>query len=304
MITLNTNKSIVRLDGWDDLIGRPGFSTNLDPAEHDLDAIIGRYNISDRVRCGLSNCHTLHAKGYLVSTKSGRETNIGKDCGKTYFGADFEILAKQFERMSKEQDNRAFLSNFSFNVEELDNNLQALRGGQRGADWVYKHSRCLIDPNSRVPVEVVRAITKLVKTKSNGFSVQREATEKEAETMEVLQGRPLSRPQYVDEVVAVIRGLEVLYGENDLRQLLVIDVEELLKKFRTLAIDELTFEQLAFWRKWAVSVERSLETAKLAISYGQSLLTRDNLAPLLLLPSLERGAERALFQEYLAAITA
>ncbi|MFC6523078.1 hypothetical protein ACFQAT_28340 [Undibacterium arcticum] len=169
MITINTNKSVVRLDGWDDLIGRAGFSTNLDPAEHDLDAIIGRYNIGERVRCGLSNCHTLHAKGYLVSTKSGRETNIGKDCGKAYFGVDFENLAKQFERMSTEQDNRELLSNFSFNVEELDTKIRTLRHGQRGADWVNKHSRCLIDPNSRVPVEVVRAVTKLVKANANEF---------------------------------------------------------------------------------------------------------------------------------------
>lgn len=304
MITLNTNKSVVRLDGWDDLVGRAGFSTNLDPAEHDLDAIIGRYNIGERVRCGLSNCHTLHAKGYLVSTKSGRETNIGKDCGKTYFGVDFENLAKQFERMSAEQDNREFLSNFSFNIEDLDNKIHELRCGQRGADWVNKHGRCLIDPSPRVPLEVVRAITRLVKSKSNQFSVEREATEREVEAMETAQRKTLDRPQYVDEVVAVIHGLDALYAESDLRTILVLGVEEPLKKFRTLIIDELTFEQLVYWKKWAVTVEGSLESATFATAAGVVLLTRENLSPLLQLPTLAKGVDRALFQTYLDAITA
>ena len=93
MIVLNTGKELVRLESWADIEGRPGYSDNLDPSQHKLSAILGQYAFSAQIRCGLSNCHTPHHRGYLVVTQSGRETNIGKDCGKTYFGVDFEALA-------------------------------------------------------------------------------------------------------------------------------------------------------------------------------------------------------------------
>ncbi len=106
MITLNSDRGLVQIDSWTDIETRPGFVKDLDPTAHKLKSIIGRYVFSDRIRCGLSNCHTPHAKGYIVVTEDGHETNIGKDCGKTYFGVDFEILSGQFERDLAASQNR------------------------------------------------------------------------------------------------------------------------------------------------------------------------------------------------------
>lgn len=78
MITLNTDKGLIRIEAWEDVESRPGFVKNLDPTKHELASIIGRYILKEPIRCGLSNCHTPHAKGYIVTTKEGHETNIGK----------------------------------------------------------------------------------------------------------------------------------------------------------------------------------------------------------------------------------
>ena len=82
MIVLNTDKGLVTIKDWTDIVERPGFSSNLNPNEHTLKAILGRYVFHERIPCGLSDCHTPHGKGYVVSTVSGRETNIGQDCGR------------------------------------------------------------------------------------------------------------------------------------------------------------------------------------------------------------------------------
>lgn len=81
MIAINTAKGPFKVESWEDVLERPGFTLDLDPNLHKLDSVIGRYVFGDMVRCGLSNCHTPHTRGYIVATKSGRETNIGTDCG-------------------------------------------------------------------------------------------------------------------------------------------------------------------------------------------------------------------------------
>lgn len=206
MITLNTNKGLIRIEVWDEIESRLGFVKNLNPAEHKLDSIIGRYIFKDKIRCGLSNCHTPHAKGYIVATKDGHETNIGKDCGKTYFGVDFETLSRKFDRDITEAENREKLWSFSFQLEELENKINQLRESNKGADWVHKNSRPLVIPNKGCPEEVVRRISSMIKARINVLSTQREATAQEIERLETLENRKLQRPYYVDEPIAEIAG--------------------------------------------------------------------------------------------------
>jgi hypothetical protein len=106
VITISTNKGLVKISTWEDVLHRAHFTSDLNPEEHELDTILGKYVFQDKVRCGLSNCHTLHGRGYLVTTKTGRETNIGKDCGKNYFGLEFEEAAKRFEADFAAHENR------------------------------------------------------------------------------------------------------------------------------------------------------------------------------------------------------
>jgi hypothetical protein len=300
VITLNTNKGLIKIEGWDEIESRPGFVKNLNPAKHTLDSIIGRYIFKEKILCGLSNCHRPHAKGYIVATKDGHETNIGKDCGKTYFGVDFETLTKKFDRYIAESENRERLWSFSFQVEEFESRIIELRNGQKGADWIRKHILPLVGQSSGCPVEVVRRIASMIKAGTSLLTIDRVATEAEIQNLEVSQDRKLPRPQYIDEPIAEIVGVQALYPENDLRRLLILDLQENIKAFREKDIDTLSFEDLMYWAKWVASVENTIEKARDVISLAHTLLTQANLEPFTKILSTEK--DKALFRAYIKTL--
>lgn len=297
MITLNSEQGLINVENWEDIVARPGFITNLNPSDHQLESIIGRYLFKEKIRCGLSNCHTPHAKGYIVKTKGGQSTNIGKDCGKKYFGVDFEDLSKKFDRDIKEKEYREQLYSFSFQIEDLERTTSDLRKKEHGADWVYKKTRPLVFSGKGCPEVIVRRISTMIKTGTNFLSVQREATQMEIETLEAMQNRKVPRPHFVEEPVAEIGGIQTLYSEYDLKELLVRDLEENLQAFKSKDIDSLSFDELRHWSKWINSVENILEKATKAVSLGNTLLSRGNLEPFSQI--LSTRDDVALFRSFL-----
>lgn len=297
MIVLNSEKELIKVENWEDILDRPGFTNDLDPNAHTLNAIIGRYAFRDKIRCGLTNCHTPHAKGYIVVTKDGHETNIGKDCGRTYFGVDFETLSAKFDRDITEKENRDKLWSFTFRLEELRKQIGALRKQANGADWINRNSKSLVGPSNDLPMEIVRRIASMVKSRQPILFTQREATAKEVESLEVMHGRKVSLPHYVDEPIAEIAGLDALYPENNLRDLLVIELEEQIKTFDEEDIDSMSYERLRKWARWIGTIEGTLERATQVIESGRRLLKSENLQPLETM--LRDKVDITLFRQYL-----
>jgi hypothetical protein len=138
MITLNSDKGLVLVESWDDVTTRPGFDGNLDPTAVELESILGSYVFRDYITCGLTSCRQPHGKGYLVKAKNGRETNIGKDCGKNHFGVDFETLRKTYDRDLLNATRRQRLGEIQNRAQHYLDTIDQLRHGQIGADWVYR----------------------------------------------------------------------------------------------------------------------------------------------------------------------
>lgn len=297
MITLNSDKGLVKIENWEDIEQLPGFVTDMNPSDHKLEEIIGRYAFQDKIKCGLSNCRTPHGKGYIARTKDGRSTNIGKDCGKKYFGVEFEALSKKFERYVTESENRDRLWSFSFQLDELEQKLGDFRHQKRGADWVYKKSRPLVSLGGDCPNEIVHRISAMVKARTITLNLQRQATESEIETLEAMQGRKVQRPHILDEPIADIAGLQVLYPENNLRELLVTDLDTNIKSFKSKNIDSLTFEELRHWTKWVGSIENTIEKAENSVVLGNNLLSKNNLDPFARL--LSKREDLSLFNSFL-----
>jgi hypothetical protein len=300
VITLNSEQGLINVESWEDIENRPGFITNLNPSEHQLESIIGRYLFKEKIRCGLSNCHTPHAKGYIVKTKGGQSTNIGKDCGKKYFGVDFEELSKKFDRDIKEKEYREQLYSFSFQIEELERTICDLRKKERGADWVYKKTRPLVSTGKDCPEVIVRQLSKMLRAGTNILSVQREATHEEIQTLEAMQNRKVLHPHFVEDPIAEIVGIQTLYPENDLKELLVRELEENLQVFKSKDIDTLSFDELRHWSKWVNSVENILEKSTIAVSLGNTLLSRSNLEPFNQI--LMQRNDIVLFRSYLKGL--
>jgi len=300
MIVLNEEKELVRVETWEEITERPGFTDNLDPNAHELSKIIGQYAFQNMIRCGLSNCHTPHSRGYLVATKLGQETNIGKDCGKNYFGVDFVDMAAQFDRDMRDKEARERLWSFTFKLDELKGTIKALREGDRGADWVHRTSRPLVESGKQVPIVVIRHIATMLKTGTSTLQIDREATPREYEMEEARLGRSVKRPLVVSDKVADIQGIEALDQANDLRQILILDLEENIKSFEPLNIDTMTSKELLKWSKWTGTLEQRLDTAHRSLEIGHVLLKRTNLAPFMQV--VEDEDERKSFTKYLNSL--
>ncbi len=300
MIILNVAKELIEVGDWASIESRPGFRKDLDPDEHSLETIIGRYQFKDRIRCGLSNCRTPHERGYIVVTKSGLETNIGKDCGSKYFGVDFETLSRQFDRDITEKKNRDALNAFLARIGELKERVRNLRGGERGADWVHKKIQPLLGVAVGVPSPVTRALTNLTKDGASLFSVAREASAEETAQEEARLGTTLPRPYYIEEPIAEIQGVEALEEQNDLRKILVLQLEQELQRLEGEHVDAMSYEQLDRWARWVGTVEAILDRASRAVASGRRLLQSENLAPLRRLLTDQREVDE--FRAYLKTL--
>lgn len=282
MITLNTDKGIVKVDDWNEIISRPGFDGDLNPKNHKLDTIIGNYYFGDKVPCGLSSCHTPHSKGYLVSTSSGLETNIGKDCGKKYFGVDFETLSKRFDNDLKQSNYRESLWAFKHQFENYSNRIDSLRKGNKerlGADELNKRLSVFKRSNGGLPKSVQKKISGMIRAKDNAIRKQRVATAKEFEFEKIrLNNHSLEWPFYIEEKVSELVCIDCLYKENDLRTLVIIDIEEGLRKFSGIDIDELSFSELKYWSKWKGGIDSKIDRAEKVVIRGNDFIREDNLS--------------------------
>tara|TARA_R110001599_G_C12182914_1_gene654219 strand:+ start:399 stop:1304 length:906 start_codon:yes stop_codon:yes gene_type:complete len=280
MITLNSDRGFVKVESWKDIEELAGFTINLDPKKHELKEIIGRYIFKDYIKCGLSNCHTPHGKGYIVSTKSGPVTNIGHNCGKNHFDIEFDQLSKSFERDIALHNYRenigSFLITSSFYKEEVDN----IREGELGADNLFKKSQLLTRKTSGCPDYVVTHILKMVRSRNPNLIRVREASESETEELEAIQNKKLPRPYHIEENIGELKGLPFLYDENNLRKLIVVDLNEGLKFLSDLDIDNGDFKELKYWSSWCSDVERKIENIKSIVQTGITLLNKNNLLQL------------------------
>ena len=207
MIILNTERGFVEVESWEDIKSLAGFVKNLDPAEHELEAVIGFYTFKYKVNCALTTCHQPHMNGFIVKTKNGILTNIGKDCGKTHFGVEFEVLIKQLDRAYKESENRKKLDSFNSQVESVEKNISELRHQAKGADWVYNNSIKLISLGSDCNKIVVRKIEEMFKARVSTLTLSTEATEEEIQIVEASQSRKIQRPYILTKNIAEIAGL-------------------------------------------------------------------------------------------------
>lgn len=280
MITLNRERGFEDIESWEEILQLPGFTIDLDPEKEELKEIIGRYSFKDKIVCGLSTCHQPHGRGYIVTTKSGWVTNIGNICGKNHFGVKFDEFSKVFVQALTDHQNRQAITSFLFQLEGHVEDVSTLRGGEKGADWVYRTSRALVDRNHGCPDILVSEVGKMIRARDGSIRVPRIATEEEAREKEVIAGKTLPRPQYVEEQKGHLRGIKCLYHEYDIRKILVLDVEPKLAELADFDVDTATSKELRFWAKWCQELEEKLEQVRTAVKSGRVLLSRENLVQL------------------------
>jgi hypothetical protein len=299
MITLNTDKGLVRLQSWADVEARPGFTPNIDPRTAKLDRIIGSYALTPFQPCGLSTCHTPHGKGYLVTTTDGHETNIGKDCGKKYFDVEFKRLAKAYDREERSSRRRETLTALQHQIPTIEDRIAGLMDGPTGAKWISKRTKCLTDPMKGLPPSIIAIIGGVIRRRNGTLTKTRLATAQELERMRVQRQRLQEGENYVEEIVGQLDGISVLYKENDLRRLLVTDMEN-LSVVKGLDVDDLKDKALRDLAKWSESIEPTLAQAEESIAAGRRLLTQANIRQLLAF--IPKREDQRVLQAFIAEL--
>jgi hypothetical protein len=124
------DRELIRFTHPDEWQGRAGFRRLLSVTERDLAHFVGGYNLSKELyqRCGLCHggkpCNQKHGHGFVVATREGLETQVGKDCGLRHLGAKFEELERLFTAATNTEDLKKRMRELTSRQGELLNRTQ------------------------------------------------------------------------------------------------------------------------------------------------------------------------------------
>lgn len=310
MITLNSERGFVQVENWEEVLGLPGFTTDIDHTKKKLISIIGRYLLADKVHCGLASCRTPHGRGFIVTVDGEEITNIGKDCGKTHFGVDFVTLSRSFIRDAVNAERREALTAFQLSIPNLRDYINDLRTTKRG-DWIFKTLQLFRSPNN-CPKKIRDTLSTMVRERHGRLMKERQETESEAAAREAMklqsreadqddeEARKPRRLSVLDQI-ALIEGLPILYPEHDLRNLLVCDVLPQLLIIESLTVAGLSDAQLRDHARWIGSKDEKIARAERAIAEGVKFLRRPNLTPFMQL--LDHRSDRQAFSRLLGLLS-
>lgn len=307
MITLNNDKGLVRIESWEDVETRPGFTKDIDPKAIKLKAIIGSYAFADHIPCGLSSCHQPHGHGYLVVTHDGRETNIGKDCGRKFFSVDFVTMQKMFDRELKASLNREHLWSIKNRLPSIRIEIAKLKQGQFGASWMHSQIVQLLGQSGSLPRSITNAVNEAVR--SNGaLKIQRALTKEERKIRGVaadvtgLEHRRTRTEQFTIEQIGQIDGYTSLMNENSLRGILVDKLEPFITALDAVDLDSLSRKELNALYRAGSDFDILLQRLKNAIADGTRLLQKDNIAQLLAFAT--NNGDRRAVQTFIGGLPA
>lgn len=108
-----------------EILERPNYFSELAIESSGLSHIVGifQFEEKDAFLCGLNGCGQRHWNGLVISTKCGRETHCGLDCGKREFPEDFEAKQALFNNALRVHESRETISNLKKASAELISSL-------------------------------------------------------------------------------------------------------------------------------------------------------------------------------------
>lgn len=207
---------------------RPGFVAPLDHKQHALKEVLSNYYFEREIPCGLKACRQGHKSGFLVLTESGTETNIGHNCGKSHFGEEVFVLARDTYAKLRE---RADLVKVAHDLQaeipaickQVDDVAFTRKYSGRWVTSVRKEIYALIGP-------VLDSLEMREKRREYVVTESRERTEKEIESL-MAGNRALTRVAARYEQVGVGSLSSMPWITFDFRKRLIVDLQGPLQAF-------------------------------------------------------------------------
>lgn len=301
MITLNSDKGLVRIECWEDVVTRPGFLAQVDPRTVKLKEIIGSYSFRMSIPCGLSTCRQPHENGFLVVTEQGFETNIGNVCGRRNFSVEFSQLRKIYMALTAAARRREILTAIKHRASSIRAELDGMKSGPRGASWQHSCVSKLLGRVTALPQPIVNAVREAVRRGGGRLTIQRAATAAERSRQAVathIAGLEMkARTDFFVEVeVGQLEGFRAITPGDGIREL-ILSISELIDTVDSADIEQLTHKDLRSLSKAAGDLDAKLDQLREVIGASNRLLTKDNLQQLVVY--LKRPADLKLFQMFL-----
>lgn len=258
---------------FEEIRNRPRYLAPLDHKTHRLKDVLTNYDFDAMVPCGLKGCGTLHKVGVLAVTEDGAETNMGWKCGKAHFGEDFTRARSEYTRRRERADLVARAKLLQANAPDIDKAIKDLVYRAYGGKWASRVTQSLTGVLGADIVESLRTSTirdDLVVKES------RERSKSEIESFMALNpGTPRDRALY--EEIVVGRLLPAGWLAFDIRQELVIKLQEPLGALRTLDVEATTSPKLKAEVKRYEAYEGVLDSAAEAVASALRFLDESNL---------------------------
>jgi hypothetical protein len=166
---------IESITNWTDIEKRSDFIPiltiqNEDEAKNRLKQIIATYQISPKVRCGISRCQTKHNYGYLVKLDTNQEIIIGKDCGKKYFGAEFTTQKNLLNALKLEAENFKIIQDKYNQLEEIKSKFNSIIMpiNSLGLHKIVREIKKLTSGNEEIDYWMVRELAHSSKISRSG----------------------------------------------------------------------------------------------------------------------------------------
>lgn len=177
----------------------------------------------------MKGCRQRHNHGYWVVTEDGIETNIGGDCGASFF-PEFEAQRDDYtERRAREEAIERF-NELRLGSHKIENSIrQIMLYAADGMDWVKKGRAALQDV---VGQESFRKLEFLQRRGLIEVIVERERSDAEVDQLWEMNGRRRSKEQYCIEQRVAGSLANAHWTYYDYRQELVKGVLDHLVKLR------------------------------------------------------------------------
>jgi len=281
MIFIKTDKGHEKFPDWTDVAKRKGFVNKLSNTEHKLSHIFGYYELKNEIHCALTSCNQPHGKGYLVTTETGLETNIGHRCGKNIFGVDFENHANDFDKYRANEERKLSIKIAKGKIEAWETSMQSLRSAKVSILWVITAIEDLQNSNyvGRAAAAEFRSLSR---TQDSTVTIDVKVKDKKYEALLFKFNKHFrdSGQALEQEVVGKVRFLHVLLTENHLKILFATAMEN-IKKVRECDENSVPSPILADISQKANGLQAQVDKVHAIYNDARSFLTRKNLSPVL-----------------------
>lgn len=278
MIYLLEGDSFVEVDDWQKVCARPSYLENLVVKDRTLERIVGYYELPEKVKCGLSNCHKRHFKGYVVETDDSSETNIGHDCGSKYFDVQFETMSSEFLNALEIAKAKAFILDNKARVFEYWQKVNALAVGPKNVSWAIDLYR-KINSSDVIGLAAYRALREMQANGNGNVTTTRPPTAKEIELSKA-SGQPV--PQAVEVIVGFISNIDFISPDNDLTELYENQLRGVVQALQNADPEKLSRTQMRPIVNGISALNTRIERVKEIIETAKVFFTQENLSQLII----------------------